>query len=261
MRLNEFSSPLNKYLITVKIDAVSVKSTIEAQSQSQASLLLGKIFGKKNVQSICSIAKNESKNNTTINLREETSASDLAKLWQMVSQSVFQAVENERRNSEEVERLRAAKPKKSQSEKSGSRFSKPPKKALAKSISKNAALKQPGNSRSTTQQPVPYTKSVKTSPEFKTVIPPVPAIASPQPSKAKKTSAQDLQRQKVQSKTLRSKSQTVLPPSNSVASVNAQNAVKTRSKNRVPHDPNSVASIQRQLDPLAFDPNVKKLTS
>ena len=62
MRLNEFTSPLNKYLITVKIDGVSVKSTIEAQSQSQASLLLGEIFGKKNVQSICSIAKNESKN-------------------------------------------------------------------------------------------------------------------------------------------------------------------------------------------------------
>ena len=41
----------------------------------------------------------------------------------------------------------------------------------------------------------------------------------------------------------------------------AQNAVKTRSRKGVPHDPNSVASIQRQLDPFAFDPIVKKLTS
>jgi hypothetical protein len=261
MRLNEFTSPLNKYLITVKIDGVSVKSTIEAQSQSQASLLLGKIFGKKNVQSICSIAKNESKNNTSINLDEQTSTSDLAKLWQMVSQSVFQAVENERRNSEEVERLRAAKPKKSHSEKSSSRFLKPPKKALAKSIPKNAAINHASNSRSTTQQPVPSMKSVQTSPQFKTVSPPTPTIASPQPSKAKKTSAQDLQRQKVQSKTLKSKPQTVLPTSSSVASVKAQNALKTNSKKIAQYDPNSVANIQKQLDPLAFDPIAKKLTN
>jgi hypothetical protein len=91
--------------------------------------------------------------------------------------------------------------------------------------------------------------------------PPKPKIASPQPSKAVKTSAQKIQSQKVQSKTLRSKLQTVLPSSNSISSVGAQNALKTRSQKRVPYDPNSVASIQRQLDPLAFDPNVKKLTS
>jgi len=52
-----------------------------------------------------------------------------------------------------------------------------------------------------------------------------------------------------------------LPPSSSVASVGAQNAVKTRAQKRVPQDPNSVASIQRQLDPLAYDPIVKKLAS
>jgi hypothetical protein len=260
MRLNEFTSPLNKYLITVKIDGVSVKSTIEAQSQSQASLLLGKIFGKKNVQSICSSAKNESINNTSINLDEQTSTSDLAKLWQMVSQSVFQAVENERRNSEEVERLKATKSKKSHSEKSHSRFSNPPKKALAKSISKNAAINQASNRRLMTQEPLPSKKSVQKSPQFKTASPPTPTIASPQPIKAKKTSAQDLQLQKVQSKTVKSKPQTVLTPISSVASVGAQSAQRTRSQKRVPHVPNSVASIQRQLDPLAFDPIVKKLT-
>ncbi len=65
----------------------------------------------------------------------------------------------------------------------------------------------------------------------------------------------------VQSKTLRSKPQTVLPSTSSVASAVAQNALKARSKTRVPQDPNSVASIQRQLDPLAFDPIVKKLTN
>lgn len=95
----------------------------------------------------------------------------------------------------------------------------------------------------------------------KTKLPQKPTIASPLPSKAKKTSAQQIRQQKVQSKTLRSKPQTVVPPSNSVASVGAQNSLKTRSQKRVPHDPNSVASIQRQLDPLAFDPIVKKLTN
>ena len=88
-----------------------------------------------------------------------------------------------------------------------------------------------------------------------------PKIVSPQASKAKKTSAQEIQSQKVQSKTLKSKPQTVLPPSSIVASVGAQNALKTRSQKRVPQDPNSVASIQRKLDPLAFDPIVKKLTN
>ncbi len=95
----------------------------------------------------------------------------------------------------------------------------------------------------------------------KTKLPPKPTVASPQKSKAKKTSAQQIQQQKVQSKTARSKPQTVLPPSSSDASVGAQNAVNSRSQMRVPNDPNSVASVQRRLDPLAFDPIVKKLTS
>ena len=99
----------------------------------------------------------------------------------------------------------------------------------------------------------------KAAPKLK--LSPKPTIASPQKLKAKKTSAQEKQSQKVQSKTSKSTPQTVLPPSSSDASVGAQNAVKTRSQKRVPHDPNSVANIQRQLDPLAFDPIVKKLTN
>ena len=109
------------------------------------------------------------------------------------------------------------------------------------------------------EQAIKQKKKLKASP--KTKLPPKPTIVSPQPSKAKKTSAQDIQSQRVQSKTLKSKPQIVLPPSSSVASDKAQNAVKTRSQKRVHHDPNSVASIQRRLDPFAFDPIVKKLTS
>ena len=80
-----------------------------------------------------------------------------------------------------------------------------------------------------------------------------PKIVNPQASKTKKTSAQKIQSQKIQSNTHRSKPQTVLPPRSSIDSVDAKNALRTRNKKSVPYDPNSVASIQRQLDPLAFD--------
>jgi hypothetical protein len=48
---------------------------------------------------------------------------------------------------------------------------------------------------------------------------------------------------------------TSVPSSSSSASVG-----KNQSK-RVLHNPNSVANIQRQLDPLAFDATIKKLTN
>jgi len=66
MRLNEFSSPLNKYLVTVKVHGTSVKTLIHAESQSQARLMLGKMFGKDNVQSINSISTNESQNTLAV---------------------------------------------------------------------------------------------------------------------------------------------------------------------------------------------------
>ena len=83
-----------------------------------------------------------------------------------------------------------------------------------------------------------------------------PKIVSPQPSKIKKTSAQEIQQKKVQSNAVKSKPKTTsVPFSSATASVG-----KNQSK-RVLNNPNSVANIQRQLDPLAFDPTIKKLTS
>jgi hypothetical protein len=83
-----------------------------------------------------------------------------------------------------------------------------------------------------------------------------PKLVSPQATKTKKTSAQEIQRQKVQSNAVKSKPKTTsVPSSSATASVG-----KIQSK-RVLHNPNSVANIQRQLDPLAFDPTVKKLTN
>ncbi|MEY3515757.1 MAG: hypothetical protein RLY38_909 [Actinomycetota bacterium] len=83
-----------------------------------------------------------------------------------------------------------------------------------------------------------------------------PKIVSPQASKAKKTSAQQIQRQKVQSNAVKS-----VPKTTSVPSSSATASVGKNQSKRVQHNPNSVANIQRQLDPLAFDPTIKKLTN
>jgi hypothetical protein len=83
-----------------------------------------------------------------------------------------------------------------------------------------------------------------------------PKIVSPQASKKKKASAQEIQRQKVQSNAVKSKPKTTSMPSSSATASIGKNQSK-----RVQHNPNSVANIQRQLDPLAFDPTIKKLTN
>ena len=97
-------------------------------------------------------------------------------------------------------------------------------------------------------------KSVSAAP--KQAKPFKPKIVSPQPSKTKKTSAQAIQNQKVQSNAVKSVPKTTSAPSSSATAVTAKNQSK-----RVIHNPNSVANTQRQLDPLAFDPTIKKLTS
>ena len=83
-----------------------------------------------------------------------------------------------------------------------------------------------------------------------------PKIVSPTPSKTKKTSAQEIQRQKVQSNAVKS-----VPKTTSVPSRSANASVGKNQSKRAQHNPNSVANIQRQLDPLAFDPTIKKLTN
>ena len=132
-------------------------------------------------------------------------------------------------------------------------------KLISDTVWKAISVQAQEQERREQEQALQQKKKPKAAPKLK--LPPKPTIPSPQPTKAKKTSAQQIQQQKVQSKTVRSKPQTVLPPSSSVASVGAQHELKTRSQKRAPHDPNSATSIQRQLDPLAFDPLVKKLTS
>ena len=106
------------------------------------------------------------------------------------------------------------------------------------------------------QKQIDTQKAKSTSAAPKQAKPFKPKIVSPQPSKTKKTSAQEIQRQKVQSNAVKSKPKTTSVPSNSATASIGKNQSK-----RVLHNPNSVANIQRQLNPLAFDPTIKKLTS
>ncbi len=92
-------------------------------------------------------------------------------------------------------------------------------------------------------------KKPKAAPKAK--LPPKPNIASPQPSKAKKTSAQQIQQQKVQSKTLKSKPQTVLPPSGRATAVTAKNQ----------SNPLSINQTEKMLDPFSHSKAVKDLTN
>ena len=97
-------------------------------------------------------------------------------------------------------------------------------------------------------------KSVSTAPKI--AKPFKPKIASPQASKTKKTSAQEIQRQKVQSNAVKS-----VPKTTSVPSSSATASVGKNQSKRILHNPNSVTNVQRQLEPLAFDPTIKKLTN
>ena len=77
-----------------------------------------------------------------------------------------------------------------------------------------------------------------------------PTIVSPRASKTKKTSAQEIQRQKVQSNAVKSKPKTTSVPSSSATAVTA----KTQS------NPLSINQTEKMLDPLDRNPVVKKIT-
>ena len=59
MRINEVISPLKKFLATVKVKGSQAKTFIDAESSSQAKLLLGKQYGEKNVVSVSQINLDE----------------------------------------------------------------------------------------------------------------------------------------------------------------------------------------------------------
>ena len=78
-----------------------------------------------------------------------------------------------------------------------------------------------------------------------------PKIVSPQPSKAKKTSAQEIQRQKVQSNKLKSVPKTTSVPSSSATAMNTKNQ----------SNPLSINQTEKLLDPFSQSKAVKDLVS
>ena len=83
------------------------------------------------------------------------------------------------------------------------------------------------------------------------------------PTKQQKSSSQSQKPQvlpKVFTSTAKSNLAQPQTPTTSNSIHSPQSLAKTRSE-RLSHDPNSVANIQRQLYPLAFDPTIKKLTN
>ena len=78
-----------------------------------------------------------------------------------------------------------------------------------------------------------------------------PKKVSPQPSKTKKTSAQEIQRQKVQSNAVKYKPKTTSVPSSS--------AIASVGKNQ--SNPLAIDQTEKMLDPFSYSKAVKDLTN
>ena len=87
-------------------------------------------------------------------LLEFASADDLVKLWQIVSQNVFAAVEKERREAEEAQRLEVSKPKKSRAVRSPSRSVTVPKTVRPKAVKPRVAKPQAAKTQATPPQSI-----------------------------------------------------------------------------------------------------------
>lgn len=59
MRINEVISPLKKFIATVRVKGSQARTIIDAESSSQARLLLGKQYGERNVVSVSQINLDE----------------------------------------------------------------------------------------------------------------------------------------------------------------------------------------------------------
>ena len=160
-------------------------------------------------------------------LQEFADAEEQIKLWKLISDSVWhsiklQAIEQEQKRND-----------------------------LQKKQSKSAARPKTVKKPKTVAAPKPSKQPKKQQVTDKSAI----------PTKHQKSASQTQKPQvlpKVFSNTTRSNLVQPQTPVTSNSIKSPQSAAKTRSE-RLTHDPNSVANIQRQLDPLAFDPTITKL--
>ena len=162
-------------------------------------------------------------------LQEFADAEEQIKLWKLISNSVWnsiklQAIEQEQKRNDLEKKQKKSAPR--------AKTSKKPKTVAAPKPSK-----QPKKQQVTDKSAQPPTQQKSRSQTQKQQVLP-----------------------KVFSNTQKSSLATSQSPVTSASSQTPQSLAKTRYE-RLSHDPNSVANIQRQLYPLAFDPTVKKLTN
>ena len=162
-------------------------------------------------------------------LQEFADAEEQIKLWKLISDSVWhsiklQAIEQEqKRNDLEKKQKKSAPRPKTVKKPKGVALPKPPKQSKKQQVTdKSAQPPTQQKSRSQTQKPQVLPKVFSNTQKSNLAQPQSPVT------------------------------------SNSIKS--PQSAAMTRSE-RVAHDPNSVANIQRQLDPLASNDVVKRLTN
>ena len=162
-------------------------------------------------------------------LQEFADTEEQIKLWKLISDSVWnsiklQAIEQEQKRNDLEKKQKKSAPK-------------------PKAVKKTKTVATPKPSKPTKKQQV-TDKSVT-------------------PTKQQKSASQTQKPQvlpKVFTSTTKSNLAQPQQQASSASSQTPQSAIITRSE-RLPHNPNSVANIQRQLDPLAFDPRIKKLTN
>ena len=162
-------------------------------------------------------------------LQEFADAEEQIKLWKLISDSVWnsiklQAIDQEKKRASEKNKLSKSAPR-------------------PKAVKKSKSVAAPKTTKLPKKQQVTDKSAV--------------------PTKQQKSASQT-QKQQVLPKVFTSTTKFNLArPQTSVTSVSSQSpqsAAMTRSQ-RVTHDPNSVASIQRQLDPFASSDVVKRLTN
>ena len=164
-----------------------------------------------------------------IRLKEFADAEEQIKLWKLISDSVWhsiklQAIEQEQKRNDLQKKQKKSAPR-------------------AKTVKKPKSVAAPKPSKLPTKQQVTDKSAI--------------------PTKQQKSAQQTQKPQvlpKVFSNTHKSNLAQPQTPVTSNSIKSPQSLAKTRSE-RLTHDPNSVANIQRQLDPLANNDVVKRLTS
>ena len=162
-------------------------------------------------------------------LQEFADAEEQIKLWKLISDSVW--------NSIKLQAIEQAQKRNDLGKKQKKSAPKPKAVKKTKTVATPKPSKQPKKQQVTDKSAIP-TKQQKSAPQTQKpqVLP------------------------KVFTSTMKSNLVAPHTPVTSNSIHSPQNAIKTRSE-RLTHDPNSVANIQRQLDPLASSDVVKRLTS